>query len=318
MSYKIKTEVDGRIKKVKTEVCPMALYDPSLEKSEIETWKKPYAVNETGEPLLFGEEKLLSRLEERTGELLVGFHDGTRFKHKKPFWNIFITDYRVIMTLPAKEAPKALLGVGSIKPRLSLTRMAAAAVIHAGKTSKARAGATGQAVFNGFYTNLAIGKIKLDKNNVNHKIEMHFRSPGHPIGKNAHHFPNGTWDTAVSSKVEIQQFSSEDEAIKLLNQIYMNAIATKKSFLELMKTQGRLLPETTENELLNELNNIQADPVYERKKKDILYHNLCLIDSLPFLPTDIGAFGVRESSEDVIKIENKLKNPKRKLVFARK
>ena len=101
--------------KKKVTVCPMVLYDHSVDESEMEVWRKAYAVDESGVPVLYGDEQILTELVDRTATLQVYYADRSGFKHKRNSWRIFFTNYRIIATLPKDHVPSQARGVGSVR-----------------------------------------------------------------------------------------------------------------------------------------------------------------------------------------------------------
>ena len=69
----------------------MVLYDHNWDESEIEIWKKAYAVDELGVPILYGDEKILAEFENRKATLEVQYKR-SQFKHTRICWRIFVTN----------------------------------------------------------------------------------------------------------------------------------------------------------------------------------------------------------------------------------
>lgn len=301
--YKGKVLIDGKRKTKKVSACPFIIYDPSLEESGMANWIKAHAVDESGTPTLFGEEKILTKFEERRCKLRMDYEQAT-WGHKKDSYKVFVTDYRLILTLPAKDSPVHIHG-GAIGVGTSFLKIA----VKTAKQASARKDTGGFAVYNGYYTNFVRGKIKLDKKNENYKVQLFFYSPAQPFGKNAEFYPDGLWHEPAHIHVEIENFPSEAEATEFINQVYAKSIEVKLRHFDWIKNQGRLSPTTTEDTILKVLNDAQADPIQEKKKKEINYWILQPIDTLPFLPTPLEPFGLGEPPEKEFSVDSKTQLP---------
>lgn len=300
--YKGKVLIDGKLKTKKVSACPFVIYNTSIEESEMVNWIKAYVVDESGTPKLFGDEKILTKFEERRCGVNFGY-EGVSFgarMFRKNSYNVFVTDYRLVVTLPATDSPSLLHG-GAIGASTSLLKIA----VKAAQQVSARGKSVGYAVFNGYYTNLIRGLVRLDKKNVNFKVHLYFLSPAQPFGKNSQFYPDGLWHEGADFNVEIEHFSSEIEATEFLNQVYTNSIEVKKRYFNMLKNEGRLSPATTEDSILKVLNDAQVDPIQEKTKKEIKFWILQPIDTMPFLPIPLDPFGLREPTEQEFRVDSK-------------